>query len=35
MGRKKLNHVVLYMRVPKDKLTELKELIRKHLASQK
>jgi hypothetical protein len=31
MGRKKLNNVILYMRVPKERLEELRELIKKAL----
>jgi len=31
MGRKKLNHAVLYMRVPKERLEELRELIKNTL----
>jgi hypothetical protein len=35
MGRKKKNNVVLYMRVPQDRLDELKEMIKKALSIQK
>jgi hypothetical protein len=31
MGRKKLNHAVLFMRVPKERLEELRELIKNTL----
>lgn len=31
MGRKKLNHAVLFMRVPKERLEELRELIKNML----
>jgi hypothetical protein len=31
MGRKKLNNVVLYMRVPKERLEELKQLVKDSL----
>ena len=31
MGRKKLNKAILYMRVPKERLEELRELIKQAL----
>jgi len=35
MGRKKLDNAVLYMRVPKERLEELRELIKQTLKQGK